>query len=82
MTSASPRLSPLVSVSLHEEGTLLRIALDRSEADMPTMTMMQAVAGVLNAVERQYVGHILRRRDGNEGICAYLQRRKPAWEDR
>ena len=49
---------------------------------MLTMTMMQAVAGVLDAVERQYVGHILRRRDGNEGISAYLQRRKPVGEDR
>ena len=67
---------------MHEDGTLLRIVLDRPKADLLTMTMMRAVAAVLNAVERQYVGHILRRRDGNEGISAYLQRRKPAWEDR
>ncbi len=42
----------------------------------------EALREPLAAVERQYVDRILTSRDGNEGITAYLERRKPVWEDR
>jgi len=42
----------------------------------------EALRQPLATVERQYVDQILTSRDGNEGITAYLERRKPVWEDR
>lgn len=35
----------------------------------------------LRATEEQYLREVLESRDGNEGIEAYLERRKPRWED-
>jgi len=53
---------------LHEDDTLVRIVHDRPKANIP--------------VERQYVDHILTSRGGDEGISAYLERRKSVREDR
>ncbi|MBI1944465.1 MAG: enoyl-CoA hydratase/isomerase family protein [Deltaproteobacteria bacterium] len=44
--------------------------------------MMQALEGALEAAERQYVAELLPSHDANEGIASFLERRKPAWEDR
>jgi enoyl-CoA hydratase/carnithine racemase len=156
MTSAPSPTSPLVSASLHEDDTLLRIVLDRPKAIPPVLAAIgalrlggpladrllltgstidagaaeraglvasvfsggnpyeeclewyrknlrplsafairqvlgaaQSCSGIREAlgqplatVERQYLDHILTSRDGNEGISAYLERRKPVWEDR
>jgi hypothetical protein len=66
MACTSSPISPLVSASLHEGDTLLRFVLGRPFA----------------TVERQPIDTILTRRDGNEGISAYLERRKAVREDR
>lgn len=64
--------SPLVSATLHEDDTLVRIVLDRPKANIPVEPQY---------VDR-YVDHILTSRDGDEGISAYLARRKSVREDR
>lgn len=43
--------------------------------------MLDALAGRLEALERQYLEQLLPSHDGNEGIQAFLERRKPAWGD-
>ncbi len=35
----------------------------------------------LTRIERQYVDEVLASNDGNEGITAFIERRKPAWKD-
>ena len=40
-----------------------------------------AVDKPLNAAERHYLETLLPSHDGNEGIEAYLERRKPTWKD-
>ncbi len=37
------------------------------------------VAGVLDAVEKQYIEELLQSHDGNEGIEAFLEQRVPVW---
>lgn len=36
----------------------------------------------LDATERQYLEEVLASHDGNEGIEAFLERRRPSWQDR
>jgi len=36
----------------------------------------------LPELERAYIGDLMRLRDANEGIGAFLEKRKPQWEDR
>lgn len=36
----------------------------------------------LPALEAAYLGELMRLRDANEGIAAFLEKRKPVWEDR
>ncbi len=43
--------------------------------------VLQALQIPLSHAERQYVEELLPSRDGNEGIAAFLQRRKPLWQD-
>jgi len=43
--------------------------------------LLQALQTPLSQIERQYVEEVLESRDGNEGIGAFLERRKPAWRD-
>ncbi len=38
------------------------------------------IEGALHAVEKQYIDEVLTSHDGNEGIDAFLQRRKPTWK--
>lgn len=44
--------------------------------------MLAALQGPLDEAERQYVAELLPSHDANEGIASFLERRKPAWEDR
>ena len=43
--------------------------------------ILHALGTSLSDAERQYLDEVLTSRDGNEGIAAFLERRKPAWED-
>ena len=43
--------------------------------------LLQALQTPLSQIERQYVEEVLESRDGNEGIAAFLERRKPVWRD-
>jgi cyclohexa-1,5-dienecarbonyl-CoA hydratase len=44
--------------------------------------MLEALQEPLSKIERQYVDEVLASHDGNEGITAFIERRKPAWNDR
>jgi cyclohexa-1,5-dienecarbonyl-CoA hydratase len=44
--------------------------------------VLQALQTPLSQIEQQYVEEVLESRDGNEGIVAFLERRKPVWQDR
>lgn len=44
--------------------------------------MFAAVEAPLDLAERQYLDELLPSHDANEGIASFLERRKPAWEDR
>jgi hypothetical protein len=82
MTSAPSSTLPLARANLHEDETLLPVVPQRPRADIPTIAITQAVAEELNAVDRQYLDHILTSRYGNEGISSSLQGRKPVRVDR
>jgi len=43
--------------------------------------ILQALDASLSQAERQYLEEVLISRDGNEGIAAFLERRKPLWGD-
>jgi len=43
--------------------------------------ILQALGASLSLAERQYLEEVLTSRDGNEGIAAFLERRKPLWRD-
>lgn len=43
--------------------------------------LLAALEAPLAAIERQYVEKVLESHDGNEGIAAFLERRKPVWKD-
>jgi cyclohexa-1,5-dienecarbonyl-CoA hydratase len=43
--------------------------------------LVAALQAPLEAIERQYVVEVLSSNDGNEGISAFIERRKPAWKD-
>jgi len=43
--------------------------------------MLAALQEPLDKVERQYVQEVLASNDGNEGITAFIERRKPVWKD-
>ncbi len=42
---------------------------------------LEALGKALDAAEEQYVSEVLESHDGNEGISAFLERRKPVWTD-
>lgn len=44
--------------------------------------LLDLLEGPLVAVEKQYVDEVISSFDGNEGIEAFLERRKPSWEHR
>ena len=44
--------------------------------------LIAALQEPLARIERQYVEELLSSHDGNEGITAFIERRKPVWQDR
>lgn len=44
--------------------------------------LLEELDRALTATEAQYLGELLPSHDGNEGIEAFLARRRPVWEDR
>jgi len=46
------------------------------------ITLAASVAGRLADVERLYVNSLMKTHDANEGIAAFLAKRKPSWEHR
>jgi cyclohexa-1,5-dienecarbonyl-CoA hydratase len=43
--------------------------------------LITALQDPLAQIERQYVDEVLASNDGNEGITAFIERRKPIWKD-
>ncbi len=43
--------------------------------------LIAALQEPLTKIERQYVDEVLASNDGNEGIAAFIERRKPVWKD-
>ena len=43
--------------------------------------LLAALGEPLDRIERQYVEELLASHDGNEGITAFIERRKPVWKD-
>ena len=43
--------------------------------------ILESLGGTLDKLERQYVHEVLNSNDGNEGITAFIERRKPVWKD-
>lgn len=43
--------------------------------------LIAALGEPLDKIERQYVQEVLASNDGNEGITAFIERRKPVWKD-
>jgi len=43
--------------------------------------VLDALKEPLDKIERQYVQEVLASNDGNEGIAAFIERRKPSWKD-
>lgn len=43
--------------------------------------LMEALDAPLAKIEKQYVDEVLAGHDGNEGIAAFIERRKPVWKD-
>jgi cyclohexa-1,5-dienecarbonyl-CoA hydratase len=43
--------------------------------------VVAALGEPLAKIERQYVDEVLASNDGNEGIAAFIERRKPVWKD-
>jgi cyclohexa-1,5-dienecarbonyl-CoA hydratase len=43
--------------------------------------LVAALQEPLDKIERQYVDEVLASNDGNEGIVAFIERRKPVWKD-
>ncbi len=44
--------------------------------------ILVALGDTLDSLERQYVTEVLASHDGNEGIMAFIERRKAVWEDK
>jgi len=43
--------------------------------------LLAALGEPLDKIERQYIDEVLASNDGNEGITAFIERRKPVWKD-
>jgi enoyl-CoA hydratase/carnithine racemase len=43
--------------------------------------LANALRDSLAGLEKQYVDEVLASNDGNEGITAFIERRKPVWKD-
>jgi len=64
-------LRPLSAFSIRQANRVARIGSG----------VITALEQTLSAIERQYVQDVLASHDGNEGISAFIERRKPVWED-
>ena len=64
-------LRPLSAFSIRQASRVARIGSGLSAALQEPLTR----------IERQYVDEVLASNDGNEGITAFIERRKPAWKD-
>ncbi len=64
-------LHPLSAFSIRQANRVARIGSG----------IVAALQQTLDKIERQYVGEVLGSYDGNEGIAAFIERRKPVWKD-
>ncbi len=64
-------LRPLSAFSIRQANRVARIGSG----------IVAALQQTLEKIERQYVEEVLASYDGNEGIAAFIERRKPAWKD-
>jgi len=52
-----------------------------TKASRQSSGILEALEAPLSQAERQYLDEVVNSRDGNEGIAAFLERRKPLWGD-
>jgi cyclohexa-1,5-dienecarbonyl-CoA hydratase len=64
-------LRPLSAFSIRQANRVARIGSG----------LIAALQTPLEKIERQYVDEVLAGNDGNEGIAAFIERRKPVWKD-
>jgi cyclohexa-1,5-dienecarbonyl-CoA hydratase len=64
-------LRPLSAFSIRQANRVARIGSG----------LVTALQTPLDTIERQYVEEVLASNDGNEGISAFIERRKPVWKD-
>jgi len=64
-------LRPLSAFSIRQANRVARLGSG----------IVNALGETLEKIERQYVNEVLASYDGNEGIAASIERRKPAWKD-
>ena len=64
-------LRPLSAFSIRQANRVARIGSG----------LIAALQTPLEKIERQYVEEVLTSHDGNEGITAFIERRKPVWKD-
>jgi cyclohexa-1,5-dienecarbonyl-CoA hydratase len=64
-------LRPLSAFSIRQANRVARIGSG----------IVVALHQALDKIERQYVEEVLASYDGNEGIAAFIERRKPVWRD-
>jgi cyclohexa-1,5-dienecarbonyl-CoA hydratase len=64
-------LKPLSGFSIRQANRVARIGSG----------LIAALQEPLDKIERQYVNEVLASHDGNEGIAAFIERRKPDWKD-
>jgi len=64
-------LLPLSAFSIRQANRVARIGSG----------LIEALQAPLEKIERQYVEEVLASNDGNEGIAAFIERRKPVWKD-
>jgi cyclohexa-1,5-dienecarbonyl-CoA hydratase len=64
-------LRPLSAFAIRQNNRVARIGSG----------ILAALQAPLDKIERQYVDEVLASNDGNEGINAFIERRKPVWKD-
>ena len=64
-------LRPLSAFSIRQATRVARIGSG----------LIAALQEPLDSIEKQYVNEVLASYDGNEGIAAFIERRKPVWKD-
>ena len=70
-----------IFAALREDATRSAAAVAH-DFELRNALSRHASATPLDEAERQYVAELLPSHDANEGIASFLERRKPAWEDR